>query len=148
MQPNPALIQRLRTAARVAGYLVLLIGALALAGWILGVEQLKSVVPGVVTMKTNTALCLVVAGPALAILARPGSSSRAVLAARIGAGLVGVLALLVLSEYISGRNLGIDQLLFPEHAHATGTAYPNRMAVNSAVAFVLWSLAVQLLDAP
>jgi two-component system sensor histidine kinase/response regulator len=126
--------------------LVLLAGALALTGWVLGVDQLKSIVPGVVTMKANTAICFLISGPTLIVFARPDASARALRLARFAGALVGVVGLLSLSEYAFGWRLGIDQLLFHERGHATGTLYPNRMALNSAIAFVLWAIAVQLLD--
>ncbi len=146
MQPDVELTHKLRVAAVGGGLLVLLAGALALAGWLLDVDQLKSVVPGVVTMKANTALCLLISGPALVVLSRPDASVRALALARLAAAFVGVVGLLILSEYAFGWRLGIDELLFRERAHATGTLYPNRMALGSAIGFVLWAISVQLLD--
>ncbi len=146
MQPDVELTQRLRAAALGGGVLVLLAGALALIGWLLDVDQLKSIVPGVVTMKANTALSFLISGPALIVFARRDVSARALRLARLAAAFVGVVGLLSLSEYAFGWRLGIDQLLFHERAHATGTLYPNRMALNSAIGFVLWAIAVQLLD--
>ncbi|HEY8770390.1 MAG TPA: response regulator [Thermoleophilaceae bacterium] len=146
MQPDVELTQRLRAVAVGGGLLVLLAGALGLAGWLLDVDQLKSIAPGVVTMKANTALCFLISGPALVVFGRRDASARALRLARLAAAFVGVVALLTLSEYAFGWRLGIDELLFHERGHATGTLYPNRMALNSAIAFVLWAIAVQLLD--
>jgi two-component system cell cycle sensor histidine kinase/response regulator CckA len=61
-----------RSAGRWAGRTVAAIGAVGLAGWIFDVPVLKSVFPGLSTMKANTAAALVLAGVSLALLARSG----------------------------------------------------------------------------
>lgn len=134
-----------RRVSRGGALVAMLAGAVALSGWILDVDLLKSVVPGQVTMKVNTALCLLAAGGAA--LALSGRPSRA--RARWARGLAGAVMLLasaVLSQYVTGRDLGIDQALFVEAAVAVGTVHPNRMAPNTALAFVLIGAALALLD--
>lgn len=115
------------------------IGLVALTGWIFGADLLKSVVPGHVTMKANTALTFVVTGLSLfAVLRSPNS-----LASRFavgGAVFALLLAAAVTSQYIHGRDLGIDLLLFHEPPATTGTAFAGRMAVNTGVCFVVVSL--------
>lgn len=117
------------------------IGLVALTGWILGVDLLKSVVPGNVTMKANTALTFVVTGLSLfAVLRLPDS-----LASRIAVGgaiFSLLLSAAVTSQYIHGRDLGIDLFLFYEPPATTGTAFAGRMAVNTGVCFVVVSLGI------
>ncbi|MEJ7785597.1 MAG: response regulator, partial [Solirubrobacteraceae bacterium] len=126
----------LRLAAAVAA-----IGGIAFLGWIVSVDLLKSVVPGQVTMKANTAICFLLAAGALASLSRPaGSTARRAGAA--AAAVVSAIALLTLAEYVLGADLGLDQALFAEPAGAVGTAHPGRMAINTAVAFALFGAAV------
>ena len=50
--PHPSLI----FISRAAAVAVVLLGCLALVGWIFDIRILKSVFPGFVTMKANTAL--------------------------------------------------------------------------------------------
>ena len=59
------LVARFRRAGGRAGAVVSAVGALALLGWALHWPALRSVLPGKVTMKPNTALCLALAGMGL-----------------------------------------------------------------------------------
>ena len=58
-------MEALRRLSEVAGIATFLIGAMAMSGWILGIDFLKSVVPGLITMKANTALVLMLLGGSL-----------------------------------------------------------------------------------
>jgi signal transduction histidine kinase len=60
------------------------------------------------------------------------------------AAVVGAIGVLTLAEYAFGVNLGVDQLLFHEPAHAIGTSASGRMAVSTAISCVLmsWGLAI------
>jgi PAS domain S-box-containing protein len=145
MQPNLRDASRSRRLAGACGTGAAAIGSIAMAGWISGVDLLKSVVPGLVTMKANTALCLMVMGGALAVLSSRRASDRARAIAGASAAAAGLLALLVLSQYVIGRDLGVDTLLFDEPAGTVGTAHPGRMAVNTALGMILVAIALQLL---
>ena len=136
LSPDPRLAERLAHSVRGAGALTLLIGATAMTGWILGIDVLKSVVPGLITMKANTALCFLFAGGALLLVSRDTTPRRRLLARAASVGTAG-LALLVLSQYVFGWDAGIDLLLFDEPAGQVGTVHPGRMAVNTSIAFVL-----------
>jgi signal transduction histidine kinase len=123
--------------------LVLLTGVAVLIGWIGGLTLLKSVLPGLVAMKANTAIAFVCCGSALWLLLRRPQWRTAIGLLASGAILIGALTSF---EYLSGRNLAIDQLLFAESADAIGTMSPGRMAPTSALCFVLIGLALLLLD--
>lgn len=96
-----------RRLPRMAACLVGTIACIALAGWIFGIPALTSIVPGLVSMKTNTALAFLMLSAALCAAAEgrwPGWQRwLAVAAAVVGS--------LTLFEYISGISLGIDQAL-------------------------------------
>ena len=72
--PEPA-GETLRRVPAVAGAVVAGVGLLVLIGWTFGVDTLKSVLPGLATMKANTALCFLLAGAAL-LLRRLGAVRR------------------------------------------------------------------------
>ena len=108
--------------------------ALALLGWALHSSALKSVLPGAVEMKVNTALALLLAAtsifiastrapPLLSMIRR----ALALMIVAIGAG--------TLFEYLFDQNLGIDQLLFFD-TDGHYAAVPGRMSPYTAVAFV------------
>jgi PAS domain S-box-containing protein len=118
----------LRRVPDVAGLAVAAVGLLALAGWVFGIAALKSVLPGLTTMKFNTALCFLLAGTALALRER-----RALRVA--GAALVGFVAALSLAEYITGADFGIDQLLFRDPGDTQ--TVPGRMALATSICFIL-----------
>jgi PAS domain S-box-containing protein len=120
-----------------AGVVVVLVGYLVLVGWWFDVAALKSVLPGLVTMKANTAAGFVLAGVSLlsSLNERAGSWGRRL--ARILAAAVALLGLLTLCQYLLGTDLGLDQLLFTEPADAIATSSPGRMAPVTAISFLL-----------
>lgn len=127
------------------GLVTLLTGVVVLAGWVTGLALLKSVLPGLVQMKANTAIGFICCGFALWLLVRHPERRvliRALIAIAIAIGT------LTAFEYLSRRDLGIDQLLFSEPAGAVGTMAPGRMAPTSAFCFVLIGLALLLIDRP
>src|SRR3990170_4907999 len=139
---------------------VLLLAAFVLAGWLLDKPLLKSVLPGYVAMKANTAIGFALVALALWLLEGRTAAPwrrRVVLGCAL---VVAALGAASLAEDLLGTNLGIDQLFFLEPAGAFGTTSPGRMAPLTAVSFVLlgtalWSvsrpravLAAQALGAP
>jgi PAS domain S-box-containing protein len=136
----------LRAFSNAAAVLVALMGTLVLAGWALDVAALRSVVPGLATMKANTALSFLLSGTALWLLqesraGRYGGAARAVALA------LAVIGLLSLFENVLGWDVGIDQLLFRDSAPARPTSAPGRMAAATALNFLLVGLALLFLDA-
>ncbi|MUG97678.1 PAS domain-containing protein [Scytonema sp. UIC 10036] len=132
-----------RGFVRVAGALVVSVGCLVLIGWVLDIAVLKSVLPGLVTMKTNTALGFVLAGTSLFPLAQP-TSRKLRLISRLCSFIVFLIGLSTLSEYLFGCDLGIDQLLFTEAHSAVATSHPGRMSPLTAFSFVLVGIALWL----
>jgi hypothetical protein len=89
-----------------------------LIGWWLGIEELKSIVPGVLTIKVNTAIAFVLLGAGMFLRARGSRAAVVPLTAVIA------LSALVGSQYLLGRDLGVDQWLFREAPGQIGT--PSR----------------------
>ncbi|HMA37693.1 MAG TPA: ATP-binding protein [Chloroflexia bacterium] len=141
---NAGLEVQFRRISRAAAIAVVLIGLLVLAGRLWGLDSLKAVLLGPMSMKANTALALVLAGTALELLAAAGAGGRQQLLGRLGATAAGLLALLTLSQDLFHWDLGIDQWLFREPSTALLTVAPGRMDPNTVFNFLLLSAALVL----
>ena len=127
-------------AVSLAGALALLTGAMVLLGWALDITALKSILPGWVSVKPNTALCFILTGLSLLpspVTPYPGLTSLLSNLARFCGLLAGLIGVLTLMEYGFTWDLGIDQRLFPEPAGTVGTSVPGRMAPDTALCFVM-----------
>ncbi len=120
-------------------------GVLVLLAWVLGLDPLRQVLPGWVSMKANTAVGFMLTGLSLWLLpARQEDAGRRALsrACALGAALLGSLTL---SQDLWGWDAGIDQLLVREASPSSGATVPGRMAPTTASCFVLTGLALLLL---
>ncbi len=135
-----------KTCAGHAGLIGAAIGALVLLGWMLDIAVLKSINPGWVTMKANTAVGFVLTGSAVWMKARDAALTKPLwrILEQALAGLAVLLGLLTLFEYLAGIDLGIDLWLFLESADSIGTLSPGRMAPAAALCFVLLGSALLL----
>jgi PAS domain S-box-containing protein len=121
----------------------ILAGAADLLGWVFHVEPLLSVYPGLPRMVPNTAVAVTAMGASLGLV----QSSRVRLR-RVGqavALVVLVFALLTLSEYAFGWDLGIDHVLSREASMIPGVP-PGRPGLYTPVDLLALSLGVFLLD--
>jgi signal transduction histidine kinase/CheY-like chemotaxis protein len=118
---NPVLVSRLRLAS---------VACAAKGAFVAGI-----------TMKTNTALCLILSGAFIGSLAIGPSEGRT-RARWMGscAWLVVAIGMTTLVQHVCGVDLGIDQLLFNEDAGAAATQSPNRMGPVGATCVTLLGL--------
>lgn len=130
----------------LSGIVAVALGATVLAGWLFGIEILKSVLSGFVAMKANTAGGMILCGAVLILLSRDNISSRIRLLVCAIAFAVVALALCTLAEDLFGWDPGIDRWLISDFTHAPETAHPGRMSPASAFCFLL--LGSGLLIAP
>jgi methyl-accepting chemotaxis protein len=135
----------MEATSRAAGGAILLLGSLVLVGWLFDIGLLKGVLPGLVTMKANTALCFALSGTSLGLLRAAQAGRRADYVAYGCASLVVAVGLLTMGQYLFGWNLGIDELLFKDLSAAIKTSAPGRMAPSTAVCFILMGSALILL---
>ncbi|MEX0611641.1 MAG: ATP-binding protein [Pirellulales bacterium] len=127
-------------AALVVSGVAIAAGALALVGWRLDIVALKSVLPGMIAMNPLTAVAFVGCGVSLWLLSADPCRVRRRWPACAIAIAVAMAAAIRLSAYATGFDAGLDCLLFRD---ALGD---NRMAPNTALAFLLVSCALATLD--
>ena len=128
-RPDPWLPLALWSAAGVG-----LLALLVLVGWVFDISVLKSVLPGAVEMKANTAVGLLLTATSLLML-RTRPLPRWQSAAQLVALAVAAIGAATLCEYVTGWRLGIDELLFRDHVKAFNPV-PGRMSPYSTVAFI------------
>lgn len=141
---------KIQRYARLGGVVVLLCGAVVLAGWLLLASGLKNASPWVPLTMPNTALGFVLAGLALWLRAR---GPEPVLAQRLGMLLgaaVATLGLVTMGEYLFGWEAGIDRLLLRPNLEGLGLdkAFTARPSMLSAIGLSLLGLGLTLLDLP
>ena len=132
-------VVRARLLASVLGASVTAVGLLVLLGWILDDPRLTGFY-GSITMKTNTAISLLISGFAVLSFGRVPR----LLTSAVGA-LVAMIGAATLVQHVSGVDLGIDQALFSEPVGAVATSSPNRMGLNGATSLLLAGCALVLL---
>jgi|RhiMetdeSRZDD1v2_1073273.scaffolds.fasta_scaffold31796_3 PAS domain S-box-containing protein len=138
----------LETLARLAALAVVAVGLVVMSGWLLDVGRLRGPIPGLIEMKANTAIGFVLCGASLWLVVQRDLDPRlrrVAIACAAAAALIGALSLV---EYVLGRNLGIDQLLFhdPAEGPTDPTVNPGRLAPQTCVNFMLLGLALVYFD--
>jgi signal transduction histidine kinase/CheY-like chemotaxis protein len=145
---DPTPIRYCQLAARAASMLAILTGCLVLVGWWLHIVVFTSIVPGLASMKPNTALGFVLSGLSLRLLRvrLDGSQRWKMTCGRVLAAVVTLLGGLSLLEHILHWNLGIDEGLFRATLSATRIVHPGLMVPATALCFLLLGSALLLLD--
>jgi hypothetical protein len=141
---SPSYLTAVERFPRIASLVVAGVGAAVLLGWVLDIGVLKSVLPGLATMKVNTACAFVGAGTALWFLGADSPTFR--LIARALLTLVFAVGGLTLAEYVFTIDSGIDQFILPDDAQAAGSLHPGRMSPATALNFCLISIALLALS--
>ena len=118
---------------------------IVLLGWYLDILTLKSVLPGLATMKVNTAVCFVLSGLSLLLYADQ-TVKRVIDLKHAFAALVALVGALTLCEYLFGWDIGIDEFLYKETSAIGGSFAPGRMAFITALNFLLIGSSLLLLD--
>lgn len=120
----------------------LFIIALALtviAVWIFDVVMLKSIIPGFVTMKINTAIGFLFSGIIFMCLTLGKWNN----VCRFMAFFILAFGVVTFSQNLFGYNLGIDQLLITDYdAINKGLPYPGRSSPTTAFCFSLYGFAL------
>ena len=112
--------------------LIIGIGLAGMAGWALDIHWLNSWRSGGVAMKFNAGLCFVMLGSALWFDRGEAPRPGATLWAQLLVGVVVLMGMASLCQYVWGCEWGIDQFFVKEKGGASGTFFPGRMAPTGA----------------
>ncbi len=130
--------------SRLPAMLVICMGVFVIIGWQFDIEELKRIFFGLVTMNPLTAVCFIMGGVALYLQTTTLES----FALRIINGLFPLLIIIFsaikLLSIVYGFDAGIDSFMFSEKLLQTEINYPNRMAPNTALCFLLSGVALVL----
>jgi PAS domain S-box-containing protein len=125
-------------ASRLLASIVIGLGICVLFGWWLDIPAIRTVLPGLASMKVNTATCFALSG--LALFALSLERPRFSLAGRALGALVLLLSAATISQNLFDWNLGIDSLLFDVRRIPAETS--ARMAPVTALCFALCGAAL------
>jgi PAS domain S-box-containing protein len=127
-------VRLLRAAARVCAAGAVLLAILALIGWLTNWRRLASIGPNFIPMAPNTAIGLIFTSATVLLLSR--GRSRDIRAEVACAGIIGILALLRLGEYVLGVDVGVDRWVFRIPVESLGLAPVGKMALFTALCFL------------
>ena len=145
---HPQIAANFQYFSQWASSATILIGSLVLLGWLLDIQIFKTGLPGLASMKVNTALCFILAGVALRVVpqeieSRPFARNTSLLGKSCAGAIVFVGALSLIQDFM-GLDFGIDQLLVRD-AITSDTLDPGRMAPVTAFNFIIFGAALLLL---
>jgi two-component system, cell cycle sensor histidine kinase and response regulator CckA len=138
--------ERYHRISQTCGVLVILISVSALIGWFMGSATLRGIRPNYIPMAPNTALIFLLLGACLAII---GSNAprfpyiiRTIVALSIG------LVVARTSEYLTSVDFRVDHWLFQFPSESLGLAPVGKMALFTAITFVLLGASLFLFTWP
>ena len=114
------------------------VSSLVLLGWTLDVPFLQSILPGQPQMVPLTAVAFILASVSLATL------RNKTLVSALGALSVVLIGILIISEYVSGLDLGFDRLIFSRRLETTVHSFPGRPSPHTAIDLLLIGSALLL----
>ena len=153
IQPPSTPIATLQSFSQKAGIAVIAIGCTVILGWIFDLQLLKSILPGLPSMKFNTATCFILGGFSLLFQHQWRAELTTIKHQKIynyltfsASFLIILISLITLVQYSFNLDLGIDQLLFKDSSILTIPLAPGRMALNTVASFLLLGAALLLLS--
>ena len=115
--------RKLPVVSLVAVIITMIIGIVALIGWFIHNDFLRSFVPGELKMRFNVAVGFIFSSIVLLLHYFPGKNKLRQLIAIILSAIISFIGLLTLAEYIFGLNIGIDELFVKDEVRTTAMYY-------------------------
>ncbi|MGY3213199.1 hypothetical protein [Mucilaginibacter sp. HD30] len=117
---------------KITSWVIIAVSLASVAGWMLDVELLKTALPGLPSIKINTAICLLLCGVVALFYIDDAQKHFNII---IPLNLIAlILSALTLFEHVFNVNLRIDEFLVKESVADTA---PGRMALTSASCLVM-----------
>lgn len=139
---DKSLSNTLKSLAYYFTLVYLLIALLTLFGWIFSIEFFKQPIPNVVAMNATTALCFLFTGSSFLLLNFHDKSRPLKVGGLILILIPLVIGILRISEARHLLSFQIDQVLWADKGLAQPSNNSVRMAISTAVCFVLLSLSM------
>ena len=134
-------LRTLRLSRSICAWLVIAVGVIVLAGWMLDVPALTYVLPGMASMKVNTAINLIALAIALSVIGHESRSERAVF--WIAVSLVLLICTITACEYAFKIELWVDTAIFRD---LVSIQFPGRMAPATLVCCLFLAAAFALIQ--
>jgi diguanylate cyclase (GGDEF)-like protein len=148
MTPGESYRSRLDWFVRAGSLAVACVGAAVIGGWLFNIALFKSLLPGLATMKANTAVAFLAAGASLWLLHAGEPGSRSFRLARALAVIVAALGAFTLAEDLFAVDFGIDEFILRDDPGLALGPHPGRMSPATALDMLLVGLALLCLKAP
>jgi signal transduction histidine kinase len=135
--------------ARTSGWIVIVIGAAVVAGWLLSVERLVNLSSGLVATHPLSAILLILSGLVLhRRLNHQNSGNRKPLDwVALGCALiVAAGGAFKTVEYLAGFEINVSSMLFSKRLSGAGLMVENQIAPSSSLNFLLCGMGLLLLD--
>ncbi len=126
----------------VVSLLTIAIGLIVLIGWQFDIEALKTVVPGALSMKANTAFCFILSGISLLLIRKNSTLAKTII--RLFSTIIFLIAGFAFCYSVFGINMGMESILYIEKPGAAATLHPGLMALSTSVNFILLTIAFVL----
>jgi signal transduction histidine kinase len=123
---------------KVVSGLGIFVSSLVLLGWTFNLPLLQSILPGQPQMVPLTAVSFILASVSLGTL-----KNRRVVSVLCALAVI-LIAVLIISEYISRFDLGLDRLLFSRRLEVTERSFPGRPSPHTAIDLLLIGTALLL----
>jgi hypothetical protein len=134
---------QLRIAAKALSLAVVMGAVVVMAGWIFDIGVLKSVSPGWVTMKFDTAVAFILSGITLFFIARSaeGKVDQAQFVLSVTTLAIVLLMGTLLFANILGVRTGLEELFVKDAAVSAGSVVPGRPSIPTMLNFLLIAFA-------
>lgn len=125
----------------IIGYSIISVSLFVFVSSIFHLTILTHVSPLLISRKMSTALCFILSGIALICLTDKNRGFIGNVVVTTSSLIICTISGLTLYEYITGFNIGIDQLFFKDNYIDFSSIYPGRIAVIGCINFFLSGIA-------